>query len=280
MDYKRGLGIGLIFMGLFLILTGNIITGAVIGTSPENYLSLIGVVIFITGIFLILVSGLEKRVEASFGQEHEEAHDYANYQRLKNRLSEMRAQKLRGTEPVKVPIGRYLSRHEEKKIYDIIWKNLPEEIKNSEDLEMSISGSLSIAREGKRKPGKYDIPEQLSSDQFYLSDVDVSIAGQKAFDYIESKWGSAVIRGGGRRGGGKLRNTATYKITNEEYLNKKERESGYMAEAPDWIKDMIRELSQHKFAGEKRPVNIKFFKERESLEESPRDILYYAEPKD
>jgi len=32
--------------------------------------------------------------------------------------------------------------------------------------------------------------------------------------------------------------------------------------------------------GEKRPVNIKFFKERESLEESPRDILYYAEPKD
>ena len=86
MDYKRGLGIGLIFMGLFLILTGNIITGAVIGTSPENYLSLIGVVIFITGIFLILVSGLEKRVEASFGQEHEEAHDYANYQRLKNSM--------------------------------------------------------------------------------------------------------------------------------------------------------------------------------------------------
>jgi len=64
MNYKRGLGIGLIFIGLFVVLTSKIITGAVIGFRPENYLGLVGVLVFVVGVFLVLISRtLESEVE-------------------------------------------------------------------------------------------------------------------------------------------------------------------------------------------------------------------------
>lgn len=56
MNYKRGLGIGLIFVGLFIVLTSRVITGAVIGFQPENYLGLFGVLVFLVGVFLVFVS--------------------------------------------------------------------------------------------------------------------------------------------------------------------------------------------------------------------------------
>ena len=66
MYWKRGLGIGLIFIGLFIILTNSFITGAVIGFQPQNYLGLFGIIIFISGILLIVVSkvgSLEEEVK-------------------------------------------------------------------------------------------------------------------------------------------------------------------------------------------------------------------------
>lgn len=66
MDWKRGFGIGLMLIGLFLTLTSKIITGAIIGKGgPENYLGLFGLLVFIIGAFLIVVSkigGLEKEL--------------------------------------------------------------------------------------------------------------------------------------------------------------------------------------------------------------------------
>lgn len=55
MNWKKGLGIGLIFIGLYMALIGGAITGAVIGTSPKNYLSMVGILAVIVGGVLILV---------------------------------------------------------------------------------------------------------------------------------------------------------------------------------------------------------------------------------
>ena len=53
MNLKRGLGIALIFAGLLLVATGKIITGAVIGTNLQNFSSMLGILIFMIGVFLI-----------------------------------------------------------------------------------------------------------------------------------------------------------------------------------------------------------------------------------
>jgi len=61
MSFKRVLGIFLIFIGLFIILTGKIITGAVIGFSSQNLLSWFGILIIFLGIFIFSTT-LEKIV--------------------------------------------------------------------------------------------------------------------------------------------------------------------------------------------------------------------------
>jgi len=62
MNWKGNLGVGLLFIGLFMTLTGQVITGAVIGFSSKNYLSMFGIIIFVVGIFLVFVSGRESRL--------------------------------------------------------------------------------------------------------------------------------------------------------------------------------------------------------------------------
>lgn len=290
MNTKRALGYFLILMGLYIIITGRVITGAVIGFQPQNYLSLLGVLVFIIGVFLVLAVGLEERVraeplllQAETNEEDNSAHSVINYEKLKFRLKYMQDNKLKGVNPDKVPIGRYLSESEEQKIKEILLKYLPDEIKEK-DVEISISGSLSQREKGKRMHGKLGIDEKLSSDQFYLSDVDINIAGNIPFDYIESKWATVIMRQGrkkSKRGGttkttGKLADKASYRITTDD-LNKREKQVGYMREAPEWAKRMLKELSAYSFAGEKRPVNVKFFKGKEVMNPKPRDILYYRD---
>jgi len=64
MNFKRGLGIVLIFIGLFMVVITKNITGAVIGFGPENYAGFFGVLIFVIGVFLVFVSAekLENKV--------------------------------------------------------------------------------------------------------------------------------------------------------------------------------------------------------------------------
>lgn len=68
MNWKRGLGIGLMFIGLFLVVTNAFITGAVVGVKPENYLGLLGIFLFMIGIFLtvstVTSGSLEEQVES------------------------------------------------------------------------------------------------------------------------------------------------------------------------------------------------------------------------
>lgn len=64
MYWKRGLGIGFIFTGIFISLTARVITGGVVGFARENYLGLLGVLLLVTGILLVLTTKtLEGRVE-------------------------------------------------------------------------------------------------------------------------------------------------------------------------------------------------------------------------
>ncbi len=63
MSWKRGLGIGLIFAGIFIIASARVLTGAVVGVKPENYLGIFGVLVLAGGILLVLITKtLEERV--------------------------------------------------------------------------------------------------------------------------------------------------------------------------------------------------------------------------
>jgi len=55
------LGLGFIFAGLYIVLTGRVITGAVIGAGPENYLGLFGLLFVVVGGFLVFKSRFDKR---------------------------------------------------------------------------------------------------------------------------------------------------------------------------------------------------------------------------
>jgi hypothetical protein len=64
MNWKRGLGIGLIFIGLYLILIGKMFTGAVIGFNARSSISMVGILVVIAGGILVLsAKTLEKKVE-------------------------------------------------------------------------------------------------------------------------------------------------------------------------------------------------------------------------
>lgn len=56
MNWKRGLGIGLIFIGIFISLTARVLTGAVVGFSSKNYLGVLGVLLLVGGILLVFTS--------------------------------------------------------------------------------------------------------------------------------------------------------------------------------------------------------------------------------
>jgi len=53
-NWKRGLGIGLIFAGIFIIFTARVLTGAVVGFSKENYLGIFGILVFVVGVVMVL----------------------------------------------------------------------------------------------------------------------------------------------------------------------------------------------------------------------------------
>jgi hypothetical protein len=74
MNWKKGLGFGLIFVGVFICLTANAITGDVVGNSPRNYLGMFGVSVFLIGMILIaLTRNLEKRIFPDTRKEFDES---------------------------------------------------------------------------------------------------------------------------------------------------------------------------------------------------------------
>jgi len=63
MIWKRGLGLGLVIIGVIIIFTGATITGAVIGNSNLNSISIFGILVFIIGGVLILTENLEEKLK-------------------------------------------------------------------------------------------------------------------------------------------------------------------------------------------------------------------------
>ncbi len=271
------------FLGAFVAFFSETITGAVIGTSPENSIGIFAIGIFLFGVLLLFVEAVAEREPVQGLADRREknrleldvdnsAHDAISADALRRRLKYMQEQELPGADPSKIPIGRYLSRKEENKIRKTILRYLPPSLSNK-DIEVSISGSLSRVKKGKRKPTKTDggsswAIEDMESDQFYISDVDVNMAGRNIFDYIKSKWPVAILDSGA------LRDKASYKVTSDEFIDSRSANKGYMQNSPEWIKKMLKELSRYEFAGEKRPINIKFFNDLSLIQGTDRDILY------
>ena len=56
MNLKQGLGIGLVFIGFYIIFIADTFTGSVIGTQKQNLLGWLGVISLILGIVLVLTS--------------------------------------------------------------------------------------------------------------------------------------------------------------------------------------------------------------------------------
>lgn len=59
-NLKRGLGLGFLFAGIFIISTARVITGSVVGLQKENLLGLVGLVVFVVGILVLFSSRKEK----------------------------------------------------------------------------------------------------------------------------------------------------------------------------------------------------------------------------
>jgi hypothetical protein len=65
MDWKRGFGIGLLFISIFLIATNKVITGNIIGIKNQTPLGIFGIIVFLIGLSLIIISkksGLERHI--------------------------------------------------------------------------------------------------------------------------------------------------------------------------------------------------------------------------
>ncbi len=61
MNWKRGFGISLVLIGLFIFFTGRVLTGAVIGVSFENFLGLFGILILFAGFAFFFLTQMQER---------------------------------------------------------------------------------------------------------------------------------------------------------------------------------------------------------------------------
>jgi hypothetical protein len=295
---KRRIALGdiLILVGLvfFLIKPLNSLTGLAVAEnlviSGGIWINLLCLVMIVFGLVLTLEKNLESEEESSHNLSHndmfywikkkkdnhgskgkkdrkiyDEEKGYIN-SKLNNRLRDMEEEELVGTDSY-IPLGRYLTPLENDVIRDIILKHVPDELKQK-GFEIALGGSLSSLKKGhrhnKERYKSWGIKNMLS-DQFYLSDVDVGIIGKLPFDYIDANW-NEVVKHDGRNP-----DEETYRVVDKEFLNEREKKYGYMNSAPKWVKEMLEDLSKFKFAGESRPVNIKFYKKDPGVE---KEVIY------
>lgn len=72
MSWKRGFGAGLIFIGIFIIAAARVLTGAVVGARPNNFLGLLGIFVLVFGIVLVLAT---ETLERKVGEKEEEGEE-------------------------------------------------------------------------------------------------------------------------------------------------------------------------------------------------------------
>lgn len=266
-------GLVLMIAGIALILNSAFhITGFVIAENVDQNTSLLlGLILFIGGIFLF-----ETTLEEKTG--YDEKHNAVSYQKLKDRLRYMQDRGVRGFAPGKEPeSGRYLTKREESDLKEKILRHVP---KKYEIEEISIPGSLSITKSGKRTalnkligksseltPTEYK-GEILPSDSFYLSDLDVGILSPELFGYLKKAWPESIASTG------MFKDRATVNISTKNLVEKLP-EMKFMRTAPKWVRSLLRDIAKnYKFVGEKRPVDIRILRDIPEGENSQRDIIY------
>lgn len=224
------------------------------GEEIGGYDKFIGIGIVVVGLIFLLSLNLDRHL----------AHNSTENYRHKQRLKHMVDNNLEGTGPDE-PQGKYLPRREENKIGKKIFRYVPPSLGDSID-EISIHGSTSRAKKGKRME-KFGLKD-MKSDEFYVSDVDIDIYGEKMFEYIDGNWPRAV------KTDGRNKFNETFRITIPNNMLDRDKKRGYMPLAPPWIKKLITDLSSGEYAGRERPVVLKFHRRFNKGDDEDRDIIY------
>ncbi len=106
MNYKKGLGIGLLFIGAYLTLISSAITGAVIGFGKENLLGWVGILMFVVGGVLVFTARtLERKLENTEGN-HQTANHPTGYTQGEIPLESL--EKIREDSNQKVASGKWV----------------------------------------------------------------------------------------------------------------------------------------------------------------------------
>jgi len=275
MEKKRivGWSFFIIGLGIFFFNPISILTGFAIA---ENiYFSSIWVLYF-SGLTLITVGLM---IAGGNLEDRSEAHNSLNYLKLKDRLNweqERASNHVLIPTDYSTPKGRILKISEEEELKNLMLKYIPHKFR-SDIKEICIAGSLSRAVRGNRSTEKYakSLPtesyhkDKIKSDTFHLSDIDLGVVCPSLVEYLGKIDPNFIDTG--RYFGGK----ATKEIETASYIGFKP-EPRFINNplCPDWIKELVIDLSKRDYAGERRNIQFRILEDLPRREHKDRDIIY------
>jgi len=212
-------------------------------------------------------------------EERSEAHSYLNYLKLKDRLhweQERASSHVLTPTDYQTPKGRILKMSEEEELKNLILRYIPRKFR-PDVKEISITGSLSEGTDGSRSTEKYSksLPaksyrkDKIESDTFHLSDIDLGVVCPSLIEYLKRIDPNFIDTG--RYFGGK----ATKEIETASDIGFRPTPRFISNRlCPDWIKDLVVDLSKRDYAGERRNIQLRILENLPRREHKDRDIIY------
>jgi hypothetical protein len=275
MKKKRivGLSFFIIGLGLFFFNPAGILAGFAIA---ENTSFSSVWVIYFSGLTLMTIGLM---IAGGNLEDRSEAHNSLNYLKLKDRLNweqERASNHVLIPTDYNTPRGRILKISEEEELKNLMLKYIPKNFR-SDIKEICIAGSLSRAVGGNRSTEKYAkfLPtgsyhkDKIKSDTFHLSDIDIGIVCPSLVEYLRKIDPDFIDTRKYFRG------KATKEIETASYIGFKP-ESKFIINplCPQWIKDLLLDLSNRNYAGERRNIQFRILEDLPKREHNNRDIIY------